>query len=132
MKKILFLIYVAVSLSYGDEFTKENEFTKEDDFFYNKEYTKCEDVATSNIYEKEFKAYDKKDFGLDSFVGLALGVIAGSQVGDGSGKEAAAVAGGVIGLSIANSLREDNTFRYNYDSCGNSTSKSDKTKSLAQ
>ncbi|MEA3498116.1 MAG: glycine zipper 2TM domain-containing protein [Campylobacterota bacterium] len=49
--------------------------------------------------------------GLDTIVGMGLGVAIGNQIGKGNGRTAAKVVGGLLGAGIANSHRgyRDNT-----------------------
>ena len=48
---------------------------------------------------------DKNSIGLDTVVGMGLGVALGNQIGHGNGQIAAKVVGGLLGAKIANSSR---------------------------
>jgi hypothetical protein len=53
------------------------------------------------------------NIGLDTIVGGTIGVILGNQIGKGNGKTAAKIVGGLLGASIANNSRHDNSYAQN-------------------
>lgn len=64
------------------------------------------------------------DIGLDTIVGGTIGVIIGNQIGRGTGKDVARVAGGLLGASIANNTR-DSRNNNNYNNYNNDNYRND-------
>lgn len=64
-----------------------------------KEYTKK--IPCGNSYEER----DRNSFGLDTIVGMGLGVAVGNQFGKGDGRKVAKVVGALLGAGLANSQR---------------------------
>jgi uncharacterized protein YcfJ len=58
-------------------------------------------------------AGNNNEIGLDTIVGGTIGVIIGNQIGKGTGKDVARVAGGLLGASIANSSRDSRNYNNN-------------------
>lgn len=55
---------------------------------------------------------DNNSIGLDTVVGATLGVAIGNQIGSGSGRDVARVAGGILGATIANNSRNTPPMTY--------------------
>ena len=66
-------------------------------------------VPCGSSYVRE----DQNSIGLDTIVGMGLGVALGNQIGRGNGRIAAKVVGGLLGAKIANSHRE-NSYKTQY------------------
>ncbi|MDC0932288.1 glycine zipper 2TM domain-containing protein [Arcobacteraceae bacterium] len=64
-----------------------------------KEYTRK--VPCGHNYERE----DRNSIGLDTIVGMGLGVAVGNQFGKGEGRKVAKVVGALLGAGIANNHR---------------------------
>lgn len=57
---------------------------------------------------------NSNNIGLDTVIGATIGVAIGNQIGHGSKKDAAKVAGGILGAVIANSSRAPQNNQNNY------------------
>jgi outer membrane lipoprotein SlyB len=71
----------------------------------------------NNGYESNYNtnrhSNNNNTIGLDTIVGGTIGVIIGNQIGKGNGKTAAKIVGGLLGASIANNTRYDNSYAQN-------------------
>jgi len=72
-----------------------------------KEYTRK--VPCGHNYERQ----DRNSIGLDTIVGMGLGVAVGHQFGKGDGRKVAKVVGALLGAGIANNQRE-NSYQTQY------------------
>lgn len=147
MKKLIkipflgLLILSTSLLAQGDRFS---ESVKVD---YSKPvYETIEEIIphrhTSNCYEEyevrtprnRVPSYkNENNIGVDTIIGATTGVIIGNQIGRGNGKVAAKVIGGLLGATVANSMRnyervQDNSEEYYYETkrkniCDNYTKK---------
>jgi hypothetical protein len=59
------------------------------------------------------------ELGLDTLVGATLGVVVGNQIGKGTGKDVARVAGGLLGATIANNTRDSRNNNYSSNNYNN-------------
>lgn len=61
---------------------------------------------------------DENSIGVDTIIGATAGVIIGNQIGRGNGRDAAKIIGGILGATVANSMR-------NYEKIDDYSSNSD-------
>ena len=59
-------------------------------------------VPCGNTYTQQ----DTNSIGLDTIIGMGLGIAAGNQIGKGNGRTVAKIAGGLLGAGIANNNRD--------------------------
>ncbi len=84
----------------------ENYNRYNDSNYYRSDYS---DDYESNYNTNNYSSNSSNNIGLDTIVGGTIGVILGNQIGKGNGKTAAKIVGGLLGASIANHSRYDNT-----------------------
>lgn len=108
MKKLFILIFIMFSTFIQAEQLKIK---------VEKSYPIYEEVIISTPYKTyteevdsyECKSKDSNSIGLDTLIGITIGVVAGNQV-KGNGKDAAKVLGGISGGYIANNTRNDTCY----------------------
>merc|ERR1711879_29854 len=75
----------------------------------------CYEEHTVRTPKNRTSSYKNENIvGVDTIIGATTGVIIGNQIGRGNGKVAAKVIGGLLGATVANSMRnyervQDNT-----------------------
>lgn len=78
----------------------------DDSNYYRSDY---DNGYESNYNRNNYSNNSSNNIGLDTIVGGTIGVIIGNQIGRGNGKTAAKIVGGLLGASIANHTRYENT-----------------------
>ena len=86
-----------------------NHNSYDDSNYYRSDYNDgYESSYNTNNYSNNY-SNNNNNIGLDTIVGGTIGVIIGNQIGRGNGKTAARIVGGLLGASIANNTRYENT-----------------------
>jgi uncharacterized protein YcfJ len=105
MKKIVLILAILAAVSQAGEVrvSESNAITKP----YTEKilvHEQCyEDTVEINV---NCGQSDTNSIGIDTLIGVGLGIALGNQVGKGRGRAAAKIGGGLIGAYTANSMRE--------------------------
>lgn len=105
------VFYEKVKVSYSEP-VYEYKFARET-------RQECKEVRYK-IKDDRYDRYDKNSkyddsVGVDTLVGTAAGVVIGSQIGDGNGRVAAQIVGGLLGARVANNIRNEKVQDDYYD-----------------
>jgi len=134
MKKPIKLLFLGLTILSTSLFAQGDRFSELVKVDYSKPiYETVEEIIphrhTNNCYEEytvrtpknRTSSYRNENIvGVDTIIGATTGVIIGNQIGRGNGKVAAKVIGGLLGATVANSMRnyervQDNTNEYYYE-----------------
>lgn len=124
MNKILLLIFMCVSFAFAKQHTTYfHAYVTHSEPVYEYrsiKYNNYDNYDESNYYRSDYNdsyssnyntnnSANSNTIGLDTVVGGTVGVILGNQIGRGNGRTAAKIVGGLLGASIANNTRHENT-----------------------
>jgi|GEM_PF-3389124 len=124
MNKILLSILMCGTFAFAKQHTTNfHAYVTHSEPVYEYRYNGHDNYDESNYYRSDYddrdeprynrNNYSNNNIGLDTIVGGTIGVIIGNQIGRGNGKTAAKIVGGLLGASIANNTRYDNSYAQN-------------------
>lgn len=120
MNKILLSILMCGTFAFAKQHTTNfHAYVTHSEPVYEYKYNRHNNYDEPNYYRSDYNdGYESNynvnrtsnnNIGLDTIVGGTIGVIIGNQIGRGNGKTAAKIVGGLLGASIANNTRYENS-----------------------